>query len=145
MVCYLCHREVESNLFLLNRTILPPHPYWFGCLLCCRWNAARQWASFTFTLTRCGPCSPYWGAPEKSKVGPPLVLLFRLMWLSMGNIGLEVKWTVGWTRTKPDFSIQGKVALLHLLLTCPFQFIAAGLSDTKQFNPCAHTHIHSAA
>lgn len=22
MVCYLCHREVESNLFLLNRTVL---------------------------------------------------------------------------------------------------------------------------
>lgn len=29
MVCYLCHREVESNLFLLNRTvfIFPNQPH----------------------------------------------------------------------------------------------------------------------
>lgn len=52
MVCYLCHWEVESNLFLLNRTILifPTDPFSLpDCfryrLLCCRSDHVRQWLS----------------------------------------------------------------------------------------------------
>lgn len=118
MVCYLCHREVESNLFLLNRTvlifpnqplILPTHTDSDGF---CAGGKILPVSGFRLRSPRPGedPVVFTWGGPKKGRT--------RNVACCVACCGSSV------------LSV----------------FMAAGLSDVLLLNLCAHidsTHAYA--
>lgn len=152
MVCYLCHWEVESNLFLLNRTVLI-FPTWPPSLPTHIDSDAFCAPGKTLPVSRFHLSSPWPGVElvvftrvpwKEQKRTPPPVLLFRLMWVFMrGHTGPQVKWTLRRTKPSPQHSGESCTAapavdLAFLLHCCRSQWHAA-IQPLCTHTPSAHT------